>query len=264
MENNLRVADAMSKRLVFVRAGERATKARSLFRKTGYRSLPVVDAERRLRGIITRGDMLSIASTKSNVSVEGIMSSPLLYLTPDEELFTAAKKMLRANVGRAVVVSSKTDRKLVGMLSSQDVLKAILEKGYEPRKKKLSEIMSEELTCCSPEDSISKVWATMERTGYSGIPVVKKNKLVGMVTRQDIISKGYARISSEDEKGRIRAAAVSRVMATPALSISKDAQVEDAINLLLRRNIGRLPVVDSNNRLVGIVDREDLLRQYIR
>lgn len=258
----MRVEEVMSRRPIFVKAGEHATKARSLFRKMGYRSLPVVDSNGRLVGIITRKDMLAIASTKSNVEVEGIMSSPLLYFTPEEELFAAVKKMLRADVGRAMVVNSKSDRKLVGVLSSQDALKAVLERKHSTKKKTVGEIMTKKVTCCSPSDAISKVWATMEHKGFSGIPVVKNKKLVGIVTRMNVISKGYSRLSSEDEKGRKKPAVASRVMTTPALSISPGASAEDAAKLLLKQNIGRLPVVE-NGKLVGIVDREDLLKQYV-
>ena len=70
---------------VTVSVDTHATKVRSIFREEGLRTIPVV-SQNRLEGIITRGDMLNISSTKSNIDARGIMRHPRVIATPDMEL----------------------------------------------------------------------------------------------------------------------------------------------------------------------------------
>ncbi|MDI6655568.1 MAG: CBS domain-containing protein [Candidatus Hydrothermarchaeota archaeon] len=247
-------------RPLFVRDSDLATKVRSIFRRSGYRSLPVVDRKERLIGIITRRDMLNITSTKSNVTAKGIMSSPIVYLTPDEDLSSGAKKMLRAKVSRAMVVESKQGMKLAGVVSTHDLLKVLFEKRHSP-KKLVKEIMNRNVPACSPSDLITKVWRRMEEVSCTGMPVVKK-KVIGMITRGDIIAAGFARIHREDEGGKNRTSTVERVMQTPVISIAPEARIEDAAAVMLKKNIGSLPVIEKG-MLLGLVDRNDIIKQYL-
>lgn len=247
-------------RPLFVRDSDLATKVRYIFRRSGYRSLPVVDRKERLIGIITRRDMLNITSTKSNVTANGIMSSPIVYLTPDEDLPGAARKMLRANVGRAMVTESKQSMKLVGVVSTHDLLKAFYGKRSSP-KKLVEEIMNRKVAICSPSDLITKVWRKMEEVSCTGMPVVKK-KVLGMITRGDIIAAGFARTHSESESGKSRTSTVEKVMRTSVISVAPDATIEDAAAIMLQKNIGSMPVVEKG-RLLGLVDRNDIIKQYL-
>lgn len=60
---------------VTVSADTHVTKVRSVFREHGFRTIPVVSGNR-LEGIITRGDMLNISSTKSNIDARGSWNNP--------------------------------------------------------------------------------------------------------------------------------------------------------------------------------------------
>ncbi|MBI5253542.1 MAG: CBS domain-containing protein [Euryarchaeota archaeon] len=252
--------DNIMSRPLSVRESDLATKVRSIFRRSGYRSLPVVDGKERLIGIITRRDVLKITSTKSNVTAKGIMSSPVIYLTPDEDLLGAARKMLRAKVGRAMVVESRQSMKLAGVVSTHDILKVLFEKHRSP-KKLVKEIMNRNVFTCSPSDPITKVWRKMEEVSCTGMPVVKK-KVLGMVTRGDIIAAGFARIHRENESGKSRTLTVERVMQTPVISIAPDAKIEDAAAIMLKKNIRSLPVIEKG-KLLGLVDRNDIIGEMI-
>jgi len=257
----LKVKDIMVTKVLSVRERDYATTARKLFRDYGYRSFPVVDDENRLVGIITRGDILNITSSRSNLQVSGLMSSPLFYTTPEEDLLKIAKIIVENNIGRMPVVRSSTDKTLIGMVSAHDIIKKFIEK--EPRKKLVEEIMTKEVKTCSPYDEITKVWDKMLETGFSGIPVVKEEKLIGIVTRMDIIRSGYARISREDDKGKVRRSTqIENVMRTPVTTVQPSTPVIDAAKIIVEKNIGRLPVLEEE-KLVGIVDREDLLNAWI-
>lgn len=254
------VEKIMSTRPLFVRDSDLATKVRSIFRRSGYRGLPVVGEKGKLLGVITRRDILNITSTKSNVTAKGIMSSPLVYLTPDEAWFSAARKMLKAKVARAMVVESKQNMKLVGIVSTHDILKALYKKGCSSRKN-VKEIMNRKVITCAPGDPITKVWRKMEEGSCAGMPVVEK-KVLGMITRGDIIAAGFARIHRENESGKSRTPTVEKVMHTPVISVAPEATIEDAAMLMLKKNIGSLPVIEKS-RLLGMVNRYDIIKQYM-
>lgn len=258
----MKVAQVMTNRPLTVREDDLATKVRSLFRKSDFRSIPVVDREQRLLGIITRKDILGVTSTKSNIQAEGLMSIPILTLTPEEDILTAMRRMAEASISTVMVVESNNSMRLVGLVTVQDIMNVIIEKGFTPKKKIIEEIMTRDVVTCTPEDHLPKVWTRMEETGYSGIPVLKKKKLIGIITRKDILNSGFARIHREDEKGKGKFnTPVEKVMRTPVITIKPEDKVEDAVRIMYENNIGRIPVV-ANGRLVGIVDRGDIMLQY--
>jgi CBS domain-containing protein len=263
--DDLRVADVMTSNPLSVKEGDFATKARSLFRTFGYRSLPVVDEDNKLVGIVTRGDILHVTSTKSNILVRGLMSPPVVYGTPEEDLYELARKLLKSDVNRAPIVKSNIDMELIGIVCMHDILRKMREKSLKPHRSRVREVMTEKVVTCTPKDPLTKVWMKMDDMGFSGIPVVKGRKVVGIVTRKDILKAGYARIGKEDEKGKGKTKnppAVEKIMRTPVISVSPDCSIEEATDLLLKFNIGRLAVVEDGS-LVGIVDREDIIKAYL-
>ncbi len=260
MERSKKVADVMSVNPVRVKETEFATKARALFRSYRYRSMPVVDEENKVVGVITRGDIIEVTSTKSNVLVSGLMSTPRVILTPEEDLRSAARKMIDASVESAVVVRSSIDNTLVGMISLHDILPYFKEAG---KNKLAKEIMTKEVVSCTPDDGIPKVLDKMEKMKFTGLPVVKDGKLVGIITRKDIIDAGFARISREGKKGKVKnPPKVKRLMKTPVISVSPNTTVAEVIRIILEHNIGRVPVVE-NKRLVGIITRKDIIKSFL-
>lgn len=261
--NNIKVEEVMSKNLVYVHEDDFATKARALLRQYGFRSLPVVDDEKRLVGIVTRSDVLAITSTRSNIPVKGIMSPPIIFATPDEDVLEVAERLIEANVGRAPVVKSKDNMELVGIITMHDIIKVLLEKKIEPKKKLVEEIMTKDVVTCDANDRINKVLDKMKDSGYSGLPVLKNGKLVGVITRKDIIKAGYARLEREDEKGvKKKAPRVEALMSTPPITVSPKDHIKRAMEILVERNIGRLPVVE-NGKLVGIISRDDIIKAFL-
>jgi CBS-domain-containing membrane protein len=110
----------------------------------------------------------------------------------------------------------------------------------------------------------------------SALPVVDGDgRVVGIVSEADLLRKEEFQNSGDGEnwlerhrQRRARAKAAGRtatqVMSTPAVTIDPDATVTVAAKLLARHQVKRLPVVDDQHRLVGIVSRADLLRLFLR
>ncbi|MEM2934012.1 MAG: CBS domain-containing protein [Methanocellales archaeon] len=256
----MKIKEVMSQRPVFIREDEFLTKARQLMRDHRFRTLPVVDEKNRVKGVITIQDVLKITSTKSNITVKGFIR-PTPVITPEMDLEAAAKAMMEGEITRVPVVESPHTSVLVGMLSIVDIFKAIdLDKLSNLQVK---DIMTANVKVCSPDDPISKIWMNMIEFGISGFPVVRKNKLIGIITRSDIVKLGYVRIGKEDERKKLNITPkVEKIMKTPVHTVAPESTVKAAAELMFKYDIGRIPVV-RNSKLVGIVDRYDIIRAYM-
>jgi len=249
-----------------------ATKVRSILRDESFRCVPVVSGKH-LEGIITRGDIIKISSTKSNIEARGIMEHPKVIARPDMEITEISKKLLESDIVQAPVIKSEDDMSVVGVISVFDILKNVMERKLKPLKQNVREITVEDVVTCNYDDPITKVWYKMDDTGFSGLPVIKKKKIIGMITRKDIITSGNVRISRE---GGIKTPSnVEHIMKTPPVVITPDKSINDAAQMMIQFDIGRLPVVDHpvyikkepqrvrEADLLGIVSREDVLGSYI-
>ena len=257
----MKVEEVMTRNPVFLHNTDFMTHARQVVRDRNKRTLPVVDGKNRVIGILTEKDILGIYSTKSNVTVEGFTSGfPEVY--PEMDMMHAARLMIKVGIGRVPVIRSGQDKTLAGILSIVDIFRN-LDLNKIPSKR-VREIMTRNVRTCSSKDSIAKVWLNMRELGFSGLPVLNDDRLVGMVTRRNIINAGYARIEKEDEHGTksTMSPPVEKIMSTPVYTISPDATLKEAIQAFLKLDVGRLSVVDDN-KLAGIIDRNDIIKAFI-
>lgn len=253
------VKDMMSKNPVFVKPKDLVTKARGIMRDFGYRALPVLENDK-IIGIVTRADILRITSSKANVEIGGIMKKEVITTTSETEIFSVIKEITKRGIRQLPVIDNG---KLVGIISSMDILRGLFKNKHTPTKSKVEEIMTKEVIFCNEEDELSKVWEKIYERGFSGLPVLRKGKVVGMITRSDIIKHGSIRLSKES--GRVRNVTMKTVMRTPALVIKPETKISDAVEMMCKRKISRLPVVndEKNKKLLGIVDVQDILKAYL-
>jgi len=247
------------------------TKVRSILREENFRLIPVL-SKNRLEGIITRGDMMFLSSTKSNIEARVIMEHPKVLATPEMEIEDVAKKLLNADTVQAPVVESIVNMQLVGTLSIGDILKKFLYNGAKPKNSDIGTFISKNVVTANYDDHISKVWSKMDETGFSGLPVLKKNKMIGMITRKDIIRSGHVRSGLDNIDRSIK---VEKIMKTPTIVITTDTTIMKAATLMVEHGIGRLPVVEHpvyikkepnrarESKLIGIISREDILGSYL-
>jgi len=263
-----RVSEVMQPCSIFVSPSDLITKARSIMRDSGLRTLPVVK-DGKLAGMINVKQIMRITSTRSNVTVAGLMIPPRLVSTPDESLNKITRDILNFEVSMAPVVRSTSDQTIVGVVRLDDILRYI-KKAPHSSKLTLAEIMSKKVVGCTPDDDISRVWKLMEETRYSGLPVTRYNKIkhitevIGMITRSDVIRSGATRLGEESNKGRFQhPSSVKNIMRTPPIVATPNMPVAEAIELMLKHNVGRLPVVEKD-ALVGIVSRSDVVKEWLR
>lgn len=150
------------------------------------------------------------------------------------------------------------------MFGLENFISTFLKKDFAKLSKPLSKIMSTELITCSPDDEVDNIWHLMQERSFAGLPVVKKGKLVGMVTQKDLLDSGAILPAFEARRGRFRAPSkISSVMKTPVISLKPTSTVREVAELMLEKNFGRVSIVDEKGRLTGMVDREDVVRALL-
>lgn len=117
-------------------------------------------------------------------------------------------------------------------------------------------IMSEHVQSCVEEDSLHRAAQILWDNDCGAVPVVDaEGRLRGVLTDRDICMAAYT-------KGLpLQHIRVREVMAQPVLSCSPDDTLERAIALMAEGQVRRLPIVDGNQRLVGMLSLADVARQ---
>jgi|Deesub1362A_J573_1020465.scaffolds.fasta_scaffold00082_28 predicted transcriptional regulator len=254
----MKVEMVMNKRPVVATKGMLVTTARALARDNHLRMLPVVDGEK-VVGVVRDADLVRVSSSRSNITVDGFVSE-FTPVFPEMEIKEAVRLLVDADEGSTPVVVSPQDYTLIGVFSLVDALHSLDSSSIPPIQ--LSDIMTREVHVCRKDEPVSRVWDRLVEYDITGMPVVdESDRAVGIVTRHDLMKKGYARIHREDERpSRARdVTTVENIMSTPLYMLPPEESVGEAIRLILKRNIGRI-TVGKENKIMGIVDRIDLAR----
>jgi CBS domain-containing protein len=116
----------------------------------------------------------------------------------------------------------------------------------------ISEIMSRDVAIAAPGDSVQKVAQKMAEIDAGIIPVGEKDRLVGMVSDRDIVLRAVA-------KGKAPGKCTARDVMSPDIKYCyEDEKLEDAARNMATLQVKRLPVLNRDKRLVGIVSLGDL------
>ena len=116
----------------------------------------------------------------------------------------------------------------------------------------ISEIMSRDVAIAAPGDSVQKVAQKMAEIDAGIIPVGEKDRLVGMISDRDIVLRAVA-------KGKSPGKCTARDVMSPDIKYCYEHEkLEDAARNMATLQVKRLPVLNRDKRLVGIVSLGDL------
>jgi CBS domain-containing protein len=138
---------------------------------------------------------------------------------------------------------------------------------------RVRDAMTLSVVTLKPSDSVHEAAGLLADTGVSGAPVVEAGKVVGMLSETDVlrvvapVSLGHQRSLCELLMGRGNVVVhegegplVADVMTRSVRSIGPGATLWEAAEQMQRAGVNRLPVVDEDGGLVGIVSRADVVR----
>ncbi|RQD76575.1 MAG: CBS domain-containing protein [Candidatus Syntrophonatronum acetioxidans] len=113
------------------------------------------------------------------------------------------------------------------------------------------DIMSYPVRSISPKDTVEEAWSLLVTYGHSGLPITDKGKLVGIISRNDL------------EKARrhgLGHAPVKAYMSSKVETVRPDTPLKDMEEMMVNKDLGRLPVTDERGRILGIVTRTNVLK----
>ena len=122
--------------------------------------------------------------------------------------------------------------------------------------KQAEDLIEREVVTVGPESTVTDVERVMKQYGIGGVPIITDDRVIGIVSRRDIRAilprQGDAKITGYMTKNLITA--------------SEDITADSALDTMYSNKVERLPVVDGQGRLVGIITMRDILekRQYPR
>ena len=114
------------------------------------------------------------------------------------------------------------------------------------------DVMTPNPECVSEKDSIRDVARIMKEQDTGVVPVVDGKKIIGLITDRDIVVRGIA------EGRELSTVKVNEIMSKSVRSVKEDTPLTEVLDLMSSAEIRRVPVVNSNNELVGIVSLGDI------
>ncbi|MET8535965.1 CBS domain-containing protein [Streptomyces sp. NPDC005065] len=138
----------------------------------------------------------------------------------------------------------------------------------------VNDVMTKTVVTITPDAEFKEIAAAMEQWKVTAVPVVEdEGRVVGVVSEADLLTKeefheqspgmieDMRRLDDIAKAGSVRA---KDLMTTPAVTVKPDAPLPQAARLMADRHVKRLPVVDADGSLKGIVSRADLLKVFLR
>jgi len=131
--------------------------------------------------------------------------------------------------------------------------------------KKVREIMSRPARTVAPEMTLGDLLRLFSSNDFDAYPVVRAEKLVGIVSRADSIRPFVAKdATSTRESDAILGTTIEQIMSSHVLTVELDATLEQTIGLMDANDFESFPVVDQENRVRGMIARDDLVRALAR
>jgi CBS-domain-containing membrane protein len=144
---------------------------------------------------------------------------------------------------------------------------------------KVKEIMSKNLTSISPDANAKEALDLLLKMQISGLPVIdEKNKLVGMFTEKEVLAAilpsyigKVGRFVYEENPKSIKKKfqdlanlTVAQLMRKDVITIDEETSLCEVARLMLTQRVRRIPVLDKEKKVVGIVAREDIVKSYTK
>jgi CBS domain-containing protein len=116
----------------------------------------------------------------------------------------------------------------------------------------VADVMTRDVRTMTPDDSVVEAAKCMDEMNVGVIPVCDGDKLVGMVTDRDIVVRGVA------QAGELKSMKLADVMSSHVRCAHEEDDIDRVLSEMAEAQIRRMPVVDGEQKLVGIVTLGDI------
>ena len=117
---------------------------------------------------------------------------------------------------------------------------------------KVHEVMSQRPRAVSPDTSVLEVAEVMDQEDVGSVPVLEGDRLAGIVTDRDIAVRAVAK--GKDPRGM----PVREITSRDVVTVGPNDDLSEALKLMASYQVRRIPVVDAEERLVGVVSQADV------
>ena len=269
--------------------------------REGVRAVPVLNARNQVTGILTDNDLrrsgvdtnlrrlqqmngedrAALIGRFANMPVRQVMSRPVTTV-PYYATISAALELLRtANIKRLPVVDQEGH--LEGLLTRSDILREIAflapqdqdsRESFFDWDTRVGEVELEPAVTVTPATPLPELLQHMQENIQARVVVVDaRGEAVGMVSETDLLTRieGGQRADimdvlhgHADHTGLILTQTAADIMTHPVLTVTTESKAFDAVRLLIDNQIKRMPVIDHNGQVAGLVSRRALLHGMVR
>jgi len=205
-----RVADAMSRKPLTVRADAPLSEAMALMSRHGVRRLPVVDATGHSLGVIASDDLVRLLaseiaglaavaeaqlpselqpgappSPESHERIAEHYLRPVVTVTPTADLRTAVERMHEHATGCVVVAGDAGTAE--GILTDRDVALRAVAKGLDAARTPVASVMTAPVATCEASQQLEEVVAQMRERSVRRMPILRAGRVAGIVTYDDLL-----------------------------------------------------------------------------
>jgi CBS domain-containing protein len=256
-----------TRNLVSVRPDDDIDVAAQIMRWAGVRHLPVVD-KGAVVGVLTARDLLrqrAEGGGDGGVSLRAFMTPDPALIGPEEDVAAACAQMVARKIGCLPVVDAG---KLIGIVTTTDILGSQIAAAAAPSpgiQARVAVAMKCDPATVPPYAPLLEAVGIMVDRDVRHVPVVDSSgRVIGIVTDRDVRTAiGDPIEALHQELTELEELKVSGVMTTEVITVREDRQLSDVARQFVDERVGAIPVVDANDRLVGIVTYVDVIRALL-
>ncbi|MFZ8907683.1 MAG: HPP family protein [Nitrosopumilaceae archaeon] len=232
----------------------------------------VISEDAKPLGIITERDInrfLEDDKTSraiNEISIDHVMEKNIVLITDEleDDFYQCASKMNNLKIGSVIIINK--DGKLSGIVTRTDLVKAYASIFGE--KYSVKEFMSTKIVTCRKSDSLKYALDLMNQNCVSRLVVTDENgTAVGLIssntllTHSDYFTKGNTR-SRDYLLPLNKDLVVNDLVEENLVTVNDDEDLANAASIMIKKKISGIPVLDSNQKLVGLVSKSDVVKAF--
>lgn len=136
---------------------------------------------------------------------------------------------------------------------------------------RVEDLMTSQVFTVEQHDMIDRVFFLLHYEKVRHLPVVEKGKVIGIVSDRDLYkalgpksNSNSVEVVEGTTQLQVIPQKVQHIMKRGVLTVNPDTYASEAASIMAENKVGALPVVDSNNKLLGIVTATDILRVFAK
>lgn len=200
-----------------------------------------------------------------SITIGKLLKGSPITARHDDHLALAREVMAWGDVRHLPVIGGDA---LVGVLSERDLLRRYAEVGRAAAEgETVGTVMSSPPVTVGPDDDVDTAIGLVTARGIGCLPVVDKQRLLGIVTRRDLLAQELGEDGAREGDGRDRdevhrpgwmGLPVDAAMSRDPVTAAADDTIRSVLDRMSRHGIRHLPVVDNNRRVIGVLSDRDV------